>query len=101
MIAQRERLGQVAGLRFEAAEMGDPGGIVQAVEPDFSRRTIIAIAQDRLREIGRDDGIGGADPEGRGLTGIRRRVEALDGTLDVTSPPLGPTTIEAVLPCGS
>jgi signal transduction histidine kinase len=46
-----------------------------------------------------DDGVGGADPAGRGLTGIRRRVEALDGTLAVTSPPLGPTTIEAVLPC--
>jgi signal transduction histidine kinase len=46
-----------------------------------------------------DDGVGGADPAGRGLTGIRRRVEALDGALTVTSPPLGPTSIEAVLPC--
>jgi signal transduction histidine kinase len=46
-----------------------------------------------------DDGIGGADPAGGGLTGLRRRVEALDGTLSVSSPPGGPTTIRAVLPC--
>lgn len=48
-----------------------------------------------------DDGRGGADPQGSGLTGLRQRVEALDGTLAVISPPGGPTTIEAVLPCGS
>ena len=34
-----------------------------------------------------DDGCGGADPEGSGLAGLRARVEALDGTLDVESPP--------------
>src|SRR5581483_4488044 len=48
-----------------------------------------------------DDGGGGADPAGAGLTGLRRRVEALDGTLEVTSPAGGPTTIRAELPCGS
>jgi signal transduction histidine kinase len=48
-----------------------------------------------------DDGRGGADPSGNGLTGLRRRVEALDGTLRVTSPVGGPTTVRAELPCGS
>jgi signal transduction histidine kinase len=48
-----------------------------------------------------DDGGGGADEHGSGLTGLRRRVEALDGSLQVTSPPGGPTRIEAVLPCAS
>jgi signal transduction histidine kinase len=48
-----------------------------------------------------DDGTGGADPGGRGLSGLRRRVEALDGSLSVTSPPGGPTTVKAVLPCAS
>jgi signal transduction histidine kinase len=48
-----------------------------------------------------DDGRGGADPAGGGLTGLRRRVEALDGTLAVTSPPGGPTSVRAELPCGS
>ncbi len=46
-----------------------------------------------------DDGTGGADPAGGGLSGLRRRVEALDGSLRVVSPPGGPTTIRAELPC--
>jgi signal transduction histidine kinase len=48
-----------------------------------------------------DDGHGGADPAGSGLTGMRRRVEALDGTLSVTSPAGGPTVVRVELPCGS
>jgi signal transduction histidine kinase len=48
-----------------------------------------------------DDGRGGADPSGSGLTGMRRRVEALDGTLAVTSPEGGPTIVRAELPCAS
>jgi signal transduction histidine kinase len=46
-----------------------------------------------------DDGMGGANPNGSGLVGLRHRVEALDGTLEITSPPGGPTTIYAELPC--
>jgi signal transduction histidine kinase len=49
----------------------------------------------------RDDGRGGADPSGSGLTGLRRRVEALDGRMEVTSPPGGPTVVRAELPCES
>jgi signal transduction histidine kinase len=45
-----------------------------------------------------DDGSGGADPAGSGLTGLRHRVEALDGTIAVTSPEGGGTTIRARLP---
>ena len=48
-----------------------------------------------------DDGEGGADPSGRGLTGLRQRAEALDGTLRVVSPAGGPTTVRVELPCGS
>jgi len=47
-----------------------------------------------------DDGPGGADGGGSGLTGLRHRVEALDGTLAIDSGP-GGTTVKAVLPCGS
>jgi len=46
-----------------------------------------------------DDGLGGADPDGSGLTGLRQRLEALDGWLQVTSPVGDGTTIRAVLPC--
>ncbi|MFG3550946.1 sensor histidine kinase [Streptomyces sp. NPDC047725] len=46
-----------------------------------------------------DNGVGGAKPEGSGLTGLHSRVGALDGRLHVHSPPGGPTTITAELPC--
>jgi signal transduction histidine kinase len=48
-----------------------------------------------------DDGSGGADPGGDGLKGLTQRVQALDGYLNVTSPVGGPTTVRALLPCGS
>jgi signal transduction histidine kinase len=49
-----------------------------------------------------DDGRGGADESGgSGLTGIRDRIAAHDGTFTVTSPSGGPTTLKAELPCGS
>ncbi|MGK5638047.1 sensor histidine kinase [Streptomyces sp. URMC 126] len=48
-----------------------------------------------------DDGRGGADPDGPGISGLRRRIEALDGTLTLTSPTGGPTTLHAEFPCAS
>jgi len=47
-----------------------------------------------------DDGIGGADPaRGSGLRGLAARVEALNGRLDVDSPPERGTRITAEIPC--
>ena len=48
-----------------------------------------------------DDGVGGADLRGGGLDGLRRRVEALDGSLSVVSAPSPGTTVRAEVPCGS
>jgi signal transduction histidine kinase len=46
----------------------------------------------------RDDGVGGA-PSGDGLpASLAARVAALDGTLEVSSPPGGGTTVQAVVP---
>ena len=59
----------------------------------------IARVGDTLDVSVQDDGVGGANPNGSGLRGLRRRVEALDGSLAVTSPRGGPTTISAELPC--
>jgi signal transduction histidine kinase len=46
----------------------------------------------------RDDGIGGADPEGHGLVGLRDRATALGGRLEVASPDGGGTAVTATLP---
>jgi signal transduction histidine kinase len=49
----------------------------------------------------RDDGSGGATvTPGGGLAGLRDRVEALDGSLTVASPPGGPTVVRVELPTG-
>ncbi len=48
-----------------------------------------------------DNGTGGATtdkPTSTGLHGLQRRAEALDGHLDIDSPPGGPTTITLTLP---
>ena len=36
---------------------------------------------------------------GTGLAGLRDRVASVGGTLELTSPPGGPTILRAVLPC--
>ncbi len=47
----------------------------------------------------RDDGVGGADPSrGSGLTGLRDRVEALGGTIEISSPAGNGTSVTARLP---
>jgi PAS domain S-box-containing protein len=55
----------------------------------------------RLRIEVRDDGCGGADATGgSGLRGLADRVAALDGVLNVISPPGGGTVLRAEIPCG-
>jgi PAS domain S-box-containing protein len=52
-----------------------------------------------LRVQVRDDGVGGADPaQGSGLTGLKDRVEALGGTIEMTSPAGGGTSLVARIP---
>jgi signal transduction histidine kinase len=47
----------------------------------------------------RDDGIGGADPrQGSGLLGLSDRIQALGGTLEVSSPAGGGTTLLIEIP---
>ena len=55
--------------------------------------------QGQLRVVVRDDGVGGADPtSGSGITGLRDRVEALGGRLEVDSPPGTGTVVQADIP---
>jgi signal transduction histidine kinase len=52
-------------------------------------------------EVG-DDGVGGAAlAGGTGLAGLADRAAGVDGTLTVTSPAGGPTTVSLELPCES
>ena len=62
----------------------------------------VAIVEDPgcLRVVVRDDGAGGASPDGgSGLNGLLDRVVALGGTLHIDSPPGEGTTLTAELPC--
>ena len=45
-----------------------------------------------------DDGAGGADPDGSGLSGLAQRVSTVDGRLEIVSPPGGPTLVTVELP---
>ncbi|MGD0248899.1 MAG: histidine kinase, partial [Candidatus Limnocylindrales bacterium] len=59
----------------------------------------LSLVGDSLVVEVRDDGAGGADPAGgSGLRGLRDRVEAMAGRLEVTSTSGSGTTIRAVLP---
>ena len=60
---------------------------------------MLTVEDNRLCVEVRDDGVGGADPAaGSGLRGLRDRVDALDGRLEVRSPPGEGTTLSVELP---
>ncbi|MET0132385.1 MAG: sensor histidine kinase [Kibdelosporangium sp.] len=59
----------------------------------------IGQSEDGLRIAVTDDGRGGANVEaGGGLAGLRRRLATFDGTLDLDSPPGGPTVAVLQIP---
>ena len=49
----------------------------------------------------RDDGVGGARPDGSGLLGLRDRLAVLDGRLRIESPADGGTLVAADIPLSS
>nr|BFE74278.1 sensor domain-containing protein [Actinoplanes digitatis] len=53
---------------------------------------------EHLRLTADDDGVGGADPDGPGLSGLARRIAVVDGRMRVHSPAGGPTRVEIDLP---
>jgi signal transduction histidine kinase len=62
-------------------------------------RVSVQRAADELSVTIVDDGKGGANTGGSGLSGLRKRVRALDGRLEVISPLGGPTVVRAEIPC--
>ncbi|MEU7848510.1 sensor domain-containing protein [Micromonospora parva] len=78
--------------------------LTNVVRHSGASRVDVAVRREhgRLLVSVEDDGHGDADEtRGSGLTGIRRRVEAYDGRMTLTSPPGGPTRMDVELPCGS
>jgi signal transduction histidine kinase len=62
-------------------------------------RVDLVVKEATVRLSVRDDGKGGADPErGSGLISIKDRVEALGGSLEITSPVGGGTSLLAEIP---
>jgi signal transduction histidine kinase len=100
---------------FAAAEL-----LANAARHSGAHRVALRLTEDdaTLRLVVTDDGRGGAAlapgagrggagsagrdgaASGTGLAGLAHRAEALDGRLDVRSPPGGPTTVAVTLPRG-
>jgi signal transduction histidine kinase len=67
-------------------------------QPSMAEVCVDTEGQDLHLSI-RDDGIGGADAaKGSGITGMRDRVEALGGTLSISSHPGTGTALHATIP---
>jgi signal transduction histidine kinase len=73
-----------------AAKHAEASSIAVTVHRDDSGALVLEVD---------DDGIGGADPAGRGLRGIADRAGAAGGTLTVSARPAGGTAVMARLPC--
>ena len=82
---------------FCAAEL-----IANATKHSYANEIKVNIHTERggvLRLEVCDDGIGGADAgHGSGLAGLAQRVSTVDGRIDVSSPPGGPTLVTVTLP---
>jgi signal transduction histidine kinase len=125
ILADRGLAGAVTALATGAgvpttAEIGELGEVPAAVEAaayfvaaealtNAAKHAHATSATVRMTRTGRmltvqvtDDGAGDADEmRGTGITGIRRRAAALDGTARISSPAGGPTVVTVELPCGS
>jgi signal transduction histidine kinase len=82
---------------FCAAEL-----IANATKHSYANQIKMKVFTERasvLRLEVTDDGIGGADAtRGSGLAGLAQRVSTVDGHLEISSPPGGPTTVTVKLP---
>jgi signal transduction histidine kinase len=59
----------------------------------------VRLTDGALHLLIRDDGVGGADPSrGSGLTGLKDRIEALGGRIQIDSAPGGGTHIDVEIP---
>jgi len=80
---------------FCAAEL-----LANAAKHSRATRIDLGVARsgEHVRLRAEDDGVGGADPDGPGLSGLARRIAVVDGRMRVHSPAGGPTRVEIDLP---
>ncbi|MFC3495376.1 sensor histidine kinase [Glycomyces rhizosphaerae] len=65
-------------------------------------QVVVSRGDDQVVIEVRDDGVGGANfSPGGGLDGVRRRLAAFDGTVEVDSPEGGPTTVTMTIPAAA
>ncbi|MEV4069964.1 histidine kinase [Nonomuraea fuscirosea] len=86
-----------SAIYFATAEL-----LVNVTKHARARTVRVSLAPQRgtLRVTVTDDGVGGAGPvRGTGIQGIRRRLRPFDGTVDLDSPPGGPTVATLEVPC--
>jgi signal transduction histidine kinase len=75
--------------------------LTNAAKHAAATQAIVSVDQqdDRIMLCVRDDGVGGADPRGgSGLVGLRDRIEAFGGSIEIISPAGKGTEITASLP---
>jgi signal transduction histidine kinase len=60
--------------------------------------TVAAYVEDSALQLRRDDGVGGARPEGSGFVRLADRLAVLDGHISVESPAEGGTLVAAHVP---
>ncbi len=117
LLAALDGLAQrIGGLVTVEAPVGDPGrqpaaveaaayfataeAVTNAVKHSSATRVTVLVqgGADRLVVAVEDDGVGGADPHGRGLLGIRDRLASVGGDLTVESGAGTGTRLTMVLP---
>ncbi len=96
-LPQRPEASVETMLYFSAAEL-----LTNAGKHSKASTVAITVSSDgsSARLVVTDDGIGGAtlNGAGSGLRGLAERARTLDGTVDVSSPPGGPTTVTLQVP---
>jgi signal transduction histidine kinase len=97
-------VGRVAASVEAAAYFVACEALTNAVKHASASQVSLSATRDNgtLRVSVTDDGVGGAiTRRGTGLAGLRDRVAAHGGTLEIRSPRGGGTCVEVAIPCGS
>lgn len=83
-----------------AAYFSTAEAVTNAVKHAGASRVAVTVEQrdEDLVVTVADDGVGGADPLGHGLTGVRDRLASVDGTLTIDSSAGNGTTLTFVIP---